>query len=373
MRIERIELHHVAMKLKSSFQTSFGTQSQHPCVIVSAHAEGKTGWGECVVGLGPFYSSETVMSAWTILKDYLAPMVIGQEISHPSEIPALIHRVRGNEMAKAGLENAVWDLFGRINGKSIMELIGGTRKRVPVGVSIGIQSSPEALVATVGGFLSEGYRRIKIKIKKGLEYETLSAVRRKYPDILMMADANSDYTLADANLLQRLDVLDLLMIEQPLGHDDIMDHAQLQAQLKTPICLDESIHSIDNARHAIAYEACRVINIKVGRVGGISNALLIHEMTQAAAIPLWCGGMFETGVGRAMNLAIASLPNFTLPGDISATNRYYEEDITRPFFLNREDSTMTVPTGAGIGVDVDKDRLAAHRVQHLALTASARK
>jgi len=364
MKIERIELHHVAMRLLNPFQTSFSTQQEHPCVLVSVHAEGATGWGECVVGLGPFYSSETTASAWAILKDYLGPMVLGRDLSHPSDVVFLTRRVRGNQMAKAGLENAVWDLFGRVEGRSLSEMIGGVRERVPVGVSIGIQSSPEALVKTVAGFLEEGYGRIKIKIKKGLEFETLSAVRRAYPDVSLMADANSDYTLADADLLKALDSLNLLMIEQPLSHDDILDHAKLQAELKTPLCLDESIHTPDDARHAIECKACRIINVKVGRVGGITNALRIHEMTEMAGIPLWCGGMFETGVGRATNLALASLPNFKLPGDISATDRYYREDITRPFVLNREDSTMTVPTGPGIGVDVDENRLATHRVAH---------
>jgi len=365
MKINRIELHHVSMELINAFETSFGTQKEHPCVIVSVHGEGHAGWGECVVGLGPFYSSETILSAWAILENYLSPMVLGRELSHPSDVVSLTRRVRGNEMAKAGLENAVWDLFGRVEGRSLAEMLGGVRDRVSVGVSIGIQSSPEVLVERVGAFLEEGYGRIKIKIKKGLEFDTLSAVRRKYPELSLMADANSDYGLADAGLLKALDPLDLLMIEQPLGHDDILDHAKLQAQLKTPLCLDESIHSPDDARHAIECAACRVINIKVGRVGGVTQAIRVHDMAQEAGIPVWCGGMFETGVGRATNLALASLPNFTLPGDISATDRYYRKDITRPFVLNRADSTITVPTGPGIGVDVDEDRLAARRVGHV--------
>lgn len=364
MMIHRIELHHVSTELAHPFQTSFGTQTDHPCVIVSAHGAGQVGWGECVVGLGPFYSSETIMSAWMVLKDYLIPMVLGRELAHPSDVVTLTERVRGNAMAKAGLENAVWDLFGRAQGRSLREMIGGERDRVPVGVSIGIEDSVEALMARVAMFVDQGYRRIKIKIKRGLDYGPMAAVRAKYPDLMLMADANSDYRLSDFGLLKRLDSLNLLMIEQPLSDYDIFDHARLQAQLTTPICLDESIRRPDDARQAIELRACRVINIKVGRVGGMTNALRIHEMTQAAGIPVWCGGMFETGVGRATNLALASLPNFTLPGDISATDKYFREDITRPFVLNREDSTMTVPTGPGIGVAVDNARLARRRQQH---------
>lgn len=364
MKIEKIELHHISMDLVHPFQTSFGTQVERPCVIVSVHSEGITGWGECVAGEGPFYSPETAMTGWVILKDFITPMMIGQEINHPTEIPALLKRIRGNEMAKAGFENAVWDLFAKAEGKSLKEMIGGVRDRVAVGVSIGIQPSVGALLDRVGNFVEQGYGRIKIKIKKGLEYDLMSAVRREFPDTSLMADANSDYELSDTELLKRLDPLKLLMIEQPLRYYDIIDHAKLQAQLESPICLDESIHRPDDARYAIELQACRIINMKVGRVGGMSNAITIHDMTQEAGIQMWCGGMLETGIGRATNIALASLPNFVLPGDISATDRYYEHDITRPFVLNKEDSTMTVPTEPGIGVEVDKERLAAVRLQH---------
>jgi O-succinylbenzoate synthase len=291
-------------------------------------------------------------------------MVLGKELAHPSDVVALIKRVRGNEMAKAGLENAVWDLFAKAQGQSLKAMLGGVRDRVPVGVSIGIQPSVKALLATVGKFVEEGYGRIKLKIQKGFELEPLSAVREHFPETLLMADANSDYELKDTDLLKRLDPLKLLMIEQPLPDYDIIDHAKLQAMLETPVCLDESIHRPDDARHAIELKACRIINMKVGRVGGLTNALKIHAITREAGIPLWCGGMMETGIGRATNLALASLPNFTLPGDISATDRYFKEDITRPFLLNKGDSTMTVPTGPGIGVDVDADCLAKYRLQH---------
>lgn len=364
MKIERVELHHVAMTLVHPFRTSFGTQTEHPCVLVSVHGGGHTGWGECVTGLGPFYSAETIMSAWMVLKDYAIPMVLGRELGHPSEMAALTERVRGNQMAKAGLENAVWDLFGRAQGRPVREMIGGVRERVPVGVSIGMEGTVGELLARVEMFVEQGYRRIKIKIKRGVDYEPLAAVRAKYPSMMLMADANSDYRLEDTDALKRLDGLKLLMIEQPLSDYDIIDHAKLQAELTTPICLDESIHHPDDARHAIELRACGVINIKIGRVGGMTNALAIHDTARRAGIPVWCGGMFETGVGRAMNLAMASLPNFTLPGDISATDKYFREDITRPFFLNREDSTMTVPDGPGIGVDVEMERLRKYRRQH---------
>lgn len=364
MKIEKIELHHIAMDLVHPFQTSFGTQVARPCVIVSVHSEGLVGWGECVAGEGPFYSPESAVSAWAILKNFAVPMVAGQEVGHPSEVSKLLKVIRGNEMAKAGIENAVWDLFAKAAGKSLKEMIGGVRDRVAVGVSIGIQPSVDKLLGRIGNFVEQGYGRIKIKIKKGLEYDLMSAVRREFPETSLMADANSDYELSDAELLKRLDPLKLLMIEQPLRYYDIIDHAKLQAQLESPICLDESIHRPDDARYAIELNACRIINMKVGRVGGMTNAMTIHDMTQEAGIQMWCGGMLETGIGRATNIALASLPNFVLPGDISATDRYYEHDITRPFVLNKEDSTMTVPTEPGIGVEVDEERLAAVRLQH---------
>lgn len=368
MKINRLELHHLCMELVHPFQTSFGTQTHHACVLVSVHGSGCVGWGECTVGLGPYYASETISSAWAILQEYLAPMVLGREVGHPSEVPAMIRRVRGNEMARAGLENAIWDLFGRATGTSVASMIGGVRERVPVGVSIGMEASTGALLDRVALFLEQGYRRVKIKIKRGHEYEPLSAVRARYPQLALMADANSDYRLCDIDILRKLDDLALLMIEQPLADHDIVDHAKLQSQLKTPVCLDESIHHVDDARHAAELRACRVINVKIGRVGGMSGAIAIHNLAQEAGIPVWCGGMNETGVGRAMNLAMASLPNFTLPGDISATDKYFHQDITRPFVLNQEDSTMTVPTGPGIGVDVDMACLTRYRVRHAALT-----
>ncbi len=357
MKLEQIELHHVSLPLVHPFQTSFATQTQQSCVLVAVRSAGCVGWGECTVGCGPFYSGETIASAWAVLEDFLIPMVLGREVAHPTQMPGLLAKVRGNEMAKAGLENAIWDLCGRASGQPVARMIGGSRQRVPVGVSIGIEPTSSALLERVAMFLEQGYRRVKLKIKRGCDREPLAAVRARYPQLALQADANSDYRLEDLDLLRRLDDLSLLMIEQPLADHDIIDHAQLQARMKTPICLDESIHHLDDARHAIQLQACRVINIKVGRVGGLSQAVAIHQFTQAADIPVWCGGMLETGVGRALNLALASLPNFVLPGDVSATDKYFHQDITRPFVLNREDSTMTVPDGPGIGVEVDLAQL----------------
>jgi O-succinylbenzoate synthase len=318
------------------------------------------GWGECVASGAPDYAYETIDTAWHILSDFLIPAAVEQPITAPQDLLARFEWVRGHPMAKAGLENAVWDLLARAEGVSLSEKLGGRSAcdRVEVGVSIGIQPTLDGLLDRVAQFVDQGYRRIKIKIEPGWELEPLAAIRQRYPNIKLMADANSAFTLGDVGLFQAMDAYDLLMIEQPLHHDDIFDHARLQAQIETPLCLDESIHSPGHARWAIAMKACRVINMKVGRVGGLSNAVEIHRLCVEAGIPLWCGGMLETGVGRATNLHLATLPNFTLPGDISATERYYVEDVAQPdFHLNVEDSTISVPTDPGIGVNVIPKRM----------------
>lgn len=365
MKIERIELHHVSQPLVAPFRTSFGTQVTRPCILVAVYSEGLVGWGECVAADDPGYSYETVQTAWHILSDFLIPPTMGQAVTAPQEVAARYQWVRGHPMAKAGLENAVWDLLAQAEGVPLSKLLGGVRQRVEVGVSIGIQPTLEAQLERVDQFIQQGYRRIKMKIEPGWELLPLTAVRERYPTLKLMADANSAFTLADAPLFREMDMLNLLMIEQPLHYDDIADHARLQRQLQTPICLDESIHSPLHARWAIEIKAGRIINMKVGRVGGLSNALAIHEICLEAGIPLWCGGMLETGVGRALNLHLATLPNFTLPGDISATNRYYREDIAGPDFnLNVEDSTITVPTGPGIGVRILPERLEKVRVRY---------
>ncbi len=358
MKIERVELHHISQPLLQPFRTSFGTQIDRPCILVGVYSAGLIGWGECVASDDPGYSYETINTAWHVLSDFLIPPQLGQEVTSPRDVVERFNWVRGHQMAKASLENAVWDLLAKAQGVSLSEMLGGQRERVEVGVSIGIQPTLEKLLERVAHFVDQGYRRIKIKIEPGWEIKPLAAVREAYPTIKLMADANSAFTLPDVKLFQEMDHLNLLMIEQPLHYDDIADHAMLQAQINTPICLDESIHSPNHARWAIEMKACRIINMKVGRVGGLSNALLIHDLCTRTGIPLWSGGMLETGVGRATNLHLATLPNFTLPGDISATERYYAEDIAEPaFYLNPADSTITVPRGPGIGVEIIPDRV----------------
>ena len=372
MKIERIELHHISQPLVHPFRTSFGTQLERPCILVAVFSDGLAGWGECVAHGDPGYSYETIDTAWHVLSDFLIPPLLGQEINSPQEVTASFSWVRGHPMAKASLENAIWDLLAQARGVPMSEMLGGQRDRVEVGVSIGIQSTLAGLLERVDQFIDEGYRRIKMKIEPGWELEPLTEVRERHPAIKLMADANSAFSLDHIPLFKQLDQLKLLMIEQPLHYDDIADHAKLQAQLNTPICLDESIHSPLHARWAIEIKACRVINVKVGRVGGVSNAMTIHDMCVESRIPLWCGGMLETGVGRATNLHLATLPNFLLPGDISATERYYAEDIAEPcFYLNPEDSTITVPTGPGIGVTVLLERVKQFRLRYQAFNASS--
>lgn len=368
MKIERIELHHIEQPLVHPFRTSFGTKTVRPCVLVAVHSEGLTGWGECTASAWPGYSYETVSTAWHVLQDFMIPKLIGQEMSAPVDATSCFKGIRGHEMAKSAIENSVWDLLAKAKNVSLSQLLNRPSdhsERVEVGVSIGIQPTLSGLLDRVSRFVEQGYRRIKIKIEPGWEMEPLTAVRKLYPEIKLMADANSAFTLDHVSLFQEMDGLDLLMIEQPLHYEDIYEHSKLQSQIKTSICLDESIHLPQHAQTAIELKACRIINMKVGRVGGLSNACAIHDMCLKADIPLWCGGMLETGIGRATNLHLATLPNFTLPGDISATERYYAEDIAEPVFhLNQEDSTITVPTGPGIGVDVMLDRLEKYRVRH---------
>jgi O-succinylbenzoate synthase len=368
MRIDRIELHHIELPLVHPFETSFGCETSRPCILVAVHAAGLTGWGECVAGAGPWYSYETIGTAWHVLRDVLIPMVLGQEIVSPANLEARFRPVRGHPMARAGLEIAVWDLLAQEQGLSLAVSLGGQRDCVPVGVSLGIEPSIEKLLEKVGRQVEEGYGRVKLKIKPGWDVRAVRAVRERWPDLPLQVDANASYTPAHAAILRELEQFDLLMIEQPFHHDDILDHARLQAQLRTPLCLDESIHSPAHARWALEIDACRIINIKVGRVGGLGAARSIHDLCQARGVPVWCGGMLETNVGRAVNVALATLPNFALPGDISASARYYERDIAQPDFLLNDDSTLTVPSGPGLGVRIDPQRLAAarlrHRVQH---------
>jgi O-succinylbenzoate synthase len=357
MKIEKIELRHIKMELVSPFTTSMGTEYDEEHIIVRVDGEGLTGWGESVAEGTPFYSYETVTTAWHILSDFLIPSILGIDISNINEAIQLYSNVRGHRMAKAGLEAALWDLLAKSKNISLSKMIGGTKDKIDVGVSIGIQSSIPELLKKIEGYLAEGYKRIKIKIAPGNDIQFVKAVRKEFPDILFQVDANSAYTLNDIDLFKEMDNYNLLLIEQPLGYEDIYQHSKLQRQLKTPICLDESIHSLDDTRAAIELDSCRVINIKPGRVGGFTESKLINDYCASKNIPVWCGGMLESGIGRAGNVALASLPNFTLPGDISASKRYYKEDIVEPEFVVNADGTMDVPTKPGIGVEVNMKML----------------
>jgi O-succinylbenzoate synthase len=357
MKISRVCLYHLRMPLVTPFETSFGRIDSRECILIEAFSEGLVGYGECAADRDPGYGYETTGTAWHILRDFIVPSTLSTEISGPEEYEKLVSFVKGHQMAKAGLEMAIWDLQGKRKGRSLQNMLGGLRERVDVGVSVGLQASPAELVRVVENYLKDGYRRIKIKIKPGRDVDDTRAVRCAFPDLRLQVDANSAYTLETARSLFPLDELNLLLIEQPLFEDDLWDHHFLQSQLATPICLDESIHSARHARQAIQMQACRVINIKAGRVGGLNQALSIHDICRSNDIPVWCGGMLETGVGRAANLALASLPGFSLPGDISASARYYDEDITHERFLLNPDSTINVPDLPGLGITINPESL----------------
>ncbi len=357
MLIDKIELYHVKLKLTSPFVTSLGVETDVEHIIIRIDSEGLTGWGESVAESTPFYSYETIHTAWHILRDFIIPQIIGKNIQSVHEAIEPGSRVRGHMMAKAGMEAAIWDLFAKAENVSLSKTLGGTRDRIDVGVSIGIQSDTTELIKKTDGYLKEGYKRIKIKIAPGKDLQYVSVLRKEFPEILLQVDANSAYTLDDLNLFKTMDQYNLLLIEQPLGHNDIFDHSKLQRAIRTPICLDESIHSLADTRAAIELDSCRIINIKPGRVGGFTEAKLIHDYCQSQNIPVWHGGMLESGIGRAGNAALASLPNFTLPGDISASKRYYKEDIVYPEFAITPDGKITVPTKPGIGVEVLLDKL----------------
>jgi o-succinylbenzoate synthase len=364
MRIQKIELRHIKMDLVSPFITSMGTEYDEEHIIVSVESEGVTGWGESVAEGTPFYSYETVQTAWHILRDFLIPSILGKDFQGVDDTILQFIKVRGHMMAKAGIEAALWDMFAKSRNVSLSQMLGGVRKKIDVGVSIGIQSSETELLKKVAGYLDEGYKRIKIKIAPGNDIQFVRALRREYPDLLLQVDANSAYTLDDIGLFRQMDDFGLLLIEQPLGYEDIFDHSKLQRELKTPVCLDESIHSLDDTRAAIELDSCRIINIKPGRVGGFTESKLIHDYCSSMNIPVWHGGMLESGIGRAGNVALASLPNFTLPGDISASKRYYKEDIVEPEFLVNSDGTMDVPVKPGIGVSVNMkmlDKVTVHK------------
>lgn len=351
MKLEKVELRHLSIPLKEPFTTSTETKDHIEHVLVTVWADGLSGYGECTCNQTPYYIYETTETAWYFLSKFIVPHVVGTEVCHIDDLlnNKWYRAVRANHFAKAGLELAVWDLLARSEGRSLSGMLGGSREYIESGVSIGVQKNTDILIGKIGDFLQQGYKRIKMKIKPGKDYEVLKAVRNAYPDLPIMADANSAYTLKDVEMLRKLDDLDLMMIEQPLGFDDIVDHAVLQKELRTPICLDESIHTAEDARKAIELGSCRIINIKLGRVGGLEEARKIHDLCFSRSIPVWCGGMHEYGIGRAHNVAINSLPGFTLPGDVSGSDKYWHQDIIDPPFVI-EGGTLKVPGGPGIGV-----------------------
>jgi O-succinylbenzoate synthase len=369
MKIENITLHHIRMPLVSAFETSFGRQSERECILIILQSDGVQGLGECVADQSPGYSYETTGTAWHILKDFIAPLILGQHFQDAAAFQGCVEGIRGHQLAKAGVEMAIWDLLGKQSGQSLRQLLGGIHEKVRVGVSVGIQDSTALLAQVVEGYLVDGYQRVKLKIKPGRDVRDTTAIRRAFPDLLLQVDANSAYSLESAQALLPLDDLDLLLIEQPLFEDDIWDHHKLQAMFRTPICLDESVVSLRHARYALEMEACRIINIKAGRVGGLSQALAIHNLCRDHGIPVWCGGMLETGIGRASNLALASLPGFVLPGDISASDRYYARDITNERFVLNLDSTIDVPTGTGLGATINQSALDKFTISRITLRA----
>jgi O-succinylbenzoate synthase len=359
MRLFQIDLTMLRLPLVRPFQTSSSRKEHIEHILVRVEtADGVIGWGECASPSDPFYCPETTETCWHILKNFLAPMVLGRDWSTIDELTAFYRLVKGNAFARSGLEMACWDAIGKSQGKSLSEMLGGTQHEIASGVSLGIEPTIQALFERIDQFVDEGYRRIKLKIGPSNDVEMVHTVRQRYPDLPLQVDANSAYTLANLDLLRQLDAFNLLLIEQPLAHDDIIDHARLQAVLKTPLCLDESIHSADDARKALDLGACRVINIKVSRLGGLLEARKVHDHCIARGVPVWCGGMHEFGIGRAANLAIASLPGFTLPGDISGSDKYYRQDVVSHPILAHQ-GAIAVPNGPGLGVEPDEERINA--------------
>jgi len=355
-RIRSIELRLVAIPLVRPFRTSFGESTEKVCVLARVETDDAFGWGECVSDIEPNFSEEWNDGAWSMIRDLLAPALFAAGEVEAAHVASILAFVRGNPMAKATLENAVLDAELRARGRSLASYLGAARDRVECGVSVGIATSTEVLLDQVAGYLAEGYRRIKLKIEPGTDVERVRAVREASPGILLSVDANAAYRLADVDVFRRLDTFGLLMVEQPLHHEDLWEHAQLQREIRTDVCLDESIRSSSDARAAIELGACRIVNIKQGRVGGLLEAKRVHDVASELGVPVWCGGMLETGIGRSTNLALAALPNFRLPGDTRATSRYFVDDLTEPLVL-APDGTLPVPDGPGIGVDPDPGRL----------------
>jgi len=357
MKIEAIALREIHMKLKAPFETSFGTVQNRRILLVEVVADGASGWGEVTAGETPAYNAETTDTAWHVISDFIAPSVVGKSVAEASELPPLMARIRGHEMAKSGVENALWDAAAQLKGVPLYKLLGGTMQEIACGVSLGIRENPQSLVERVEEELRSGYQRIKLKIKPGKDYAFVAAVRKEFPDIRLSVDANSAYSLDDAAHLKKLDEFGLLMMEQPLDWDDIHIHAKLQAQMQTAICLDECIHNTRHALTAIELESCRIINIKLGRVSGHTEARLMQEMCRKRDVPVWCGGMLESGIGRAHNIAMSTLPGFTLPGDVSASQRYWSEDIIEPGVAVTAKGTIRVSNTPGLGYAVRRDRI----------------
>nr|WP_295971631.1 o-succinylbenzoate synthase [uncultured Bacillus sp.] len=342
------------MEQKSPFAASYGTTTTKEFILIEAvDTDGLSGWGESVAFQTPWYTEETLKTNWHMLEDFLIPLVLSSPIEHPDDLAPLFSFMKKNNMAKAAIEGAIWDLWAKKQQIPLSKALGGTRRQIEAGISIGLQKSTEQLNEAIGEFLTQGYRRVKVKIKPGQDISVIEGIRKKFPHLPLMADANSAYTLDDVNLLQALDTFNLMMIEQPLAADDIVDHAALQAKIQTPICLDESITSAEDARKALALGSCKIINLKIGRVGGLTESIKIHNLCKEKGIDVWCGGMLEAGVGRAHNIAITTLDQFTLPGDTAGSSRYWERDIIDPEVVV-ENGVITVSDKPGIGYEVNR-------------------
>jgi O-succinylbenzoate synthase len=371
MNIRLIELREIRLRLVHFFETSFGRTIERRIMLVRVtDSDGAEGWGECTAGEGPFYCEEWVDSAWEVTRLFLAPMVLGREVEGAAGVDALMRRARGNRMAKASVETACWDLESRRAGVPLWRHLGGVQPEIACGVSIGIQDTHEQLLEKIETELAAGYQRIKIKIRPGWDRGAVEAVRARFPDIRLMVDANSAYTLEDAPLLRALDEYGLMMIEQPLAYDDREDHAKLQRQIKTPVCLDESVRSAEDARKAIELGACRVVNIKLGRVGGHTEAARVEAVCRGAGVPVWCGGMLESGIGRAHNIAMATRAGFTLPCDVSASSRYWAEDVIDPAVTVTPRGTIVAPDAPGLGFEVRRDLVESLTVRSETLSAA---
>jgi len=371
MKVDAITLRELQMPLKHFFETSFGRVTHRRICLVSVDCEGVEGWGECVAAEGPFFSYEWIETAWATIREFLAPALLSSKLVGARESGKLMARVRGHNMAKAAVENALWDAEAKQIGQPLWRLLAGTRSEIASGVSIGIQDSHEQLLENIQRELNAGYQRIKVKVKPGWDLKVLEKIRARWPGITLSCDANSAYRPSDLDHLRRFDDFNLLMIEQPLWEDDILHHAKLQRQLKSAICLDESIHNGRDAETAIELGACRIVNVKVGSVGGFTEAIAVHDLCQRGEIPVWCGGMLETGIGRAGNIALSTLPNFRLPGDVSASKRYWSEDIVDPEIEVSANGTIVVSNKMGLGYEIKKDLIDRLTVRKETIKAGA--